>query len=397
MICVTHFFLSPIGINMSAFSRPVLLLLAGLLLFTTSMAVLNTLVPLWLNHASLSTWQVGVVSSAYFTGNLIGALIAGALINAFGFVKTYHGACALFIAATLLLGISVGFISWSAWRFLAGIACAMIWVVVESALLYNGALRCRGQLLAAYMLVYYTGTLIGQMLLGALPTALHGVLPWATGVLIASLLPLLFMRMPKPVSEEGKRYHVWSMAKRKDARLGVVGCMLSGVVLGSLYGLLPLYLSHAGYDNARVGYWMALIVCAGMMGQLPIGKLADRFGQLFILRIQVFVIIVSSLSVLSGDSLALSLFMLGLSGFTLYPIAMAWGCERASSDELITMNQTLLLSYTVGSLLGPALTAMLMQQYSDKLLFIVIAVSAAVFMTMLFRKAGRYHRPLTMQ
>lgn len=95
---------------MSAFSRPVLLLLAGLLLFTTSMAVLNTLVPLWLNHASLSTWQVGVVSSAYFAGNLVGALIAGALIKTFGFVKTYHGACALFIAATLLLGISVGFI-----------------------------------------------------------------------------------------------------------------------------------------------------------------------------------------------------------------------------------------------------------------------------------------------
>ena len=37
------------------------------------------------------------------------------------------------------------------------------------------------------------------------------------------------------------------------------------------------------------------------------------------------------------------------------------------------MNQALLMSYTVGSLLGPTLTAMLMQNFSDNLLFIMIA------------------------
>ncbi len=34
------------------------------------------------------------------------------------------------------------------------------------------------------------------------------------------------------------------------------------------------------------------------------------------------------------------------------------------------MNQALLMSYTIGSLLGPTLTAMLMQNFSDNLLFI---------------------------
>ena len=61
---------------MTTYSRPVLLLLCGLLLLTLAIAVLNTLVPLWLAHEHLPTWQVGMVGSSYFTGNLLGTLLA---------------------------------------------------------------------------------------------------------------------------------------------------------------------------------------------------------------------------------------------------------------------------------------------------------------------------------
>ncbi|MBF3339697.1 MFS transporter, partial [Leptospira borgpetersenii serovar Hardjo-bovis] len=66
---------------MSIYTRPVLLLLCGLLLLTLAIAVLNTLVPLWLAHDNLPTWQVGMVGSSYFTGTLLGTLITGALIK----------------------------------------------------------------------------------------------------------------------------------------------------------------------------------------------------------------------------------------------------------------------------------------------------------------------------
>ncbi|MEQ4585743.1 MAG: MFS transporter, partial [Pantoea agglomerans] len=46
---------------MSTWSRPVILLLCGLMLMTVAIAVLNTLVPLWLTHDLLTTWQVGIV------------------------------------------------------------------------------------------------------------------------------------------------------------------------------------------------------------------------------------------------------------------------------------------------------------------------------------------------
>ena len=66
---------------MSTYTRPVMLLLSGLLLLTLAIAVLNTLVPLWLAQEHMSTWQVGVVSSSYFTGNLVGTLLTGYVIK----------------------------------------------------------------------------------------------------------------------------------------------------------------------------------------------------------------------------------------------------------------------------------------------------------------------------
>ncbi|MCE2001548.1 MFS transporter [Enterobacter asburiae] len=379
---------------MTTYTRPVLLLLCGLLLLTLAIAVLNTLVPLWLAHENLPTWQVGMVSSSFFTGNLLGTLMTGSLIKRFGFNRSYYLASLIFAAGCAGLGLMVGFWSWMAWRFIAGVGCAMIWVVVESALMCSGTSRNRGRLLAAYMMVYYVGTVLGQLMVSKLPTDLMSVLPWVTGMVLAAILPLLFTRIVNQNSEHQEATHVWPMLRIRQARLGVNGCIISGIVLGSLYGLMPLYLNHQGVSDSGIGFWMAVMVSAGIVGQWPIGRLADRFGRLLVLRVQVFVVIMGCLAMLSNAAMAPALFILGAAGFTLYPVAMAWACEKVEHHQLVAMNQALLLSYTIGSLLGPTFTAMLMQNYSDNLLFIMIASVSFIYLLMLLRKVGEHPTPV---
>ncbi|MDH6160949.1 UMF2 family putative MFS family transporter [Leclercia adecarboxylata] len=379
---------------MSTYTRPVLLLLCGLLLLTLAIAVLNTLVPLWLAHEHLPTWQVGMVSSSFFTGNLLGTLMTGSLIKRFGFNRSYYLASLIFAAGCAGLGLMVGFWSWMAWRFIAGVGCAMIWVVVESALMCSGTSRNRGRLLAAYMMVYYIGTVLGQLMISKLPTDLMSVLPWVTGMVLAAILPLLFTRIVNQSSEHQEATHIWPMLRLRQARLGVNGCIISGIVLGSLYGLMPLYLNHQGVSDSGIGFWMAVMVSAGIVGQWPIGRLADRFGRLLVLRVQVFVVIMGCLAMLSNAAMAPALFILGAAGFTLYPVAMAWACEKVEHHQLVAMNQALLLSYTIGSLLGPTFTAMLMQNYSDNLLFIMIASVSFIYLLMLLRKVGEHPTPV---
>lgn len=379
---------------MTTYTRPVLLLLCGLLLLTLSIAVLNTLVPLWLAHDNLPTWQVGMVGSSYFSGNLLGTLLAGTLIKRFGFNRSYYLSSVIFAAGCVGLGITLGFWSWLAWRFIAGIGCAMIWVVVESALMCSGNAHNRGRLLAAYMMVYYLGTVLGQLLVSKLPTGLMEVLPWATGLILAAILPLLFTRIVSEHSEAQGTTRVWPMLRLRQARLGVDGCIISGIVLGSLYGLMPLYLNHQGVSDGEIGYWMAVMVSAGILGQWPVGRLADRFGRLPVLRVQVLVVILGCAAMLGGVAMGPALFILGAAGFTLYPVAMAWACEKVEHHQLVAMNQALLLSYTIGSLLGPAYTALLMQHLADNLLFIMIAGVSLIYLLMLLRPMGKHPTPV---
>ena len=145
-----------------------------------------------------------------------------------------------------------------------------------------------------------------------------------SALIVCAVLPVVFVQVNAgAATEEASTGRIWSMLRRRSSRLGINGCIISGIVLGSLYGLMPLYLSHQGMSDATVGYWMALLVSAGIVGQWPVGRLADRFGRLMVLRVQVFVVILGAIAMLSGTAMAPALFVLGLAGFTLYPVAMS--------------------------------------------------------------------------
>lgn len=50
-----------------------------------------------------------MVSSSYFSGNLLGTLVAGKLIQRVGFTRSYHLSCLVFAAATAGMVLSIDF------------------------------------------------------------------------------------------------------------------------------------------------------------------------------------------------------------------------------------------------------------------------------------------------
>ncbi|WP_354832766.1 MFS transporter [Akkermansia muciniphila] len=380
---------------MRTFTWPIALLLLGLLFQTVAFAVLNTVVPLWMEQSDAATWEAGLVGAFFFLGNLAGTLMAGGVIRKAGFKGSYQYACVLCAASTLLLLVFPGALAWSGLRMLTGISCALVWVVVESALLRAGTLKTRGILLASYLVVYYLGTVLGQLLLGWFPSDMSLVVTEVCVLSAVGMIPLLFARLESDSAGALSSTHVEvrTLLKRRSVFLGVVGCVISGVVLGTIYCLMPLFLKHQGMDHSSVGYWMALLIAAAILGQWPMGRLADKYGRAFVMKCQSLLVVAACAGlVLKGGLMAPSLIALGLAGFSLYPVAMAWGCEDASRDELVTMNQLLLLSYSIGTLAGPSLTSFLMQRYSDNWMPMVIALVALSFMPVLMLDGRRRRR-----
>ena len=236
---------SPRFIVMRTFTWPIALLLAGLLFQTVAVAVLNTVVPLWMEQFDAATWEAGLVGAFFFLGNLAGTLLAGGVIRRAGFKGSYQYACFLCAVSTVLLPVFPGVPAWSGLRLLAGISCALVWVVVESALLRAGTLQTRGILLASYMVVYYLGTVLGQLLLGWFPSDMPLIVTEVCILSVAGMVPLMFARLEPGNGQVSSSSHIEirTLLRRRSVFLGVVGCVISGVVLGTIYCLMPLFLN----------------------------------------------------------------------------------------------------------------------------------------------------------
>ncbi len=60
--------------------------------------------------------------------------------------------------------------------------------------------------------------------------------------------------------------------------------------------------------------------------------------------------------------LAVSLFILGMAVFALYPVAITLGCQQLDNKFIVSATQVMLFSYSVGSVVGPALAGRFMTQ-----------------------------------
>lgn len=354
------------------------LLLVSLVFVTISLSTLNTQVPLWLKHNQSSMVQIGIVGSSYFIGNLVGTLIANWLIGCFNVKKTYSLVGLLFALATLGLSLSMDVYSWSFWRFIIGIACAVTWVIVESCILVTGNIHNRGKMLALYMTTYYLGTVFGQALLRYFP---REVLYF--GLVIATLMALaiffLLLTHYKLPKKKKNNFNLMPMILHKPARLGLVGCVIAGMIIGSIYSLLPAYYSYLGYDDSAVANWIILLILSGVVAQIPMGWLADKYGKSQLLLVEMLIAMIACWLLIANYLPIVATILFGATIYTVYPLSMAWACQTVKKHDIVTMNQTMLLVNTLGSLVAPAVVALVMDLWGINYLFISFVVISSYF------------------
>lgn len=380
LICIALFRDNKMGAR--SYSFPILLI--SLLFVTISLSTLNTQVPLWLVHNQFPVWQIGLVGSSYFVGNLIGTIIANWIIGKFNAKKTYSYVCILFALATLGLSLSMDVYSWSFWRLIIGIACAVTWVIVESCILVTGTVRTRGKMLAVYMTTYYLGTVFGQALLRYFPIdVLYFGLVISTLMALAILfIALTHYKLPK---KKKSSFNLMPMLVHKQARLGLMGCVIAGMIIGSFYSLLPAYYAHLGYDDSQVANWMIILITSGVIAQIPVGWIADRYGKQKLLIIEMIIATLACMMLIAGVFDVIATILLGATIYTVYPISMAWACETVKKQDIVTMNQTMLLVNTLGSLVAPALIALAMDKLGNDYLFVSIVLISIYFVWLLSR------------
>lgn len=335
-----------------------------------------SLIPLMLGEYNISADYASWLASVFYGGLLVGAIFFERIVRSVGHRKAFVGCLATFSLTIVALPLIPNGMVWLAARFIAGMAVAGVFVIVESWLM-SGDESSRAKRLSLYMLSLYGGSALGQFGIGVL--GVSGGVPFVaiTTLILMAILVLLFIDCEQPNSHESTALSFKQISKLSHA--AIIGCIVSGLTLGAIYGLMPVELANRKISHQDIGTLMALVILGGMLVQPMVTTLNKYMARTVLMAFFCILGIFSiGLTFVSSSAvvLAAALFLLGMATFALYPIAINLGCEGLDERFIVSATQVMLFSYSVGSVAGPVVADKFMGQMHGLLGYLFAALLA---------------------
>ncbi len=365
--------------------------LISLFVFALSNGFLSTLLSVRLHEMGYGALIVGLLSTAYYAGLIGGAFRSEKLIYRIGHIRSFAAFSSAIAAVTLLHGMWITPWFWIVLRLIGGAATAGLFVVIESWLLTISVNANRGRVLAIYMVVIYLGQAIGQLFLNI--ASADVLFPFAINAMLASLavIPLAITNADCPHCESISALKFYQLYLLSPS--GSIGCLCAGLLLGAIYGLMPLYLIQTLNQSNLLAWMMAVTIFGGMCLQYPVGRFSDTIERrkvlIAICVLMVFCCLLLAEATMHPAIVAVLLFFLGGAAFAVYPISISHACDSIETKDITAATQGLLVFYSLGAVLGPLIASVVMHYAKLTGLPIFLgAVSLILGFFFLWRKAS---------
>ncbi|TFH92625.1 MFS transporter [Vibrio ouci] len=325
----------------------------ALALYAVASGYLMSLIPLMLGEYGLDNSLASWLASVFYAGLLIGAVGVEPIVKKVGHRNAFVWCLVTFMATIMILPLAPYSALWIIARLVAGMAVAGVFVIVESWLLH-GDESARAKRLGLYMGALYGGSALGQLGIGVI--GISGGVPFITIItlLVLAVVVLLFGESDQPESEHSESLSLKQISKLNHA--AIIGCIVSGLTLGAIYGLMPVELFARGIAHSDIGGLMAVVILGGMAVQPVVPWLSKYLGRTLLMALFCLlgVAAITFTTLVTGiQALAAGLFFLGVATFALYPVAINLGCDKLDASYIVSATQVMLFSYSIGSVAGP--------------------------------------------
>jgi MFS family permease len=347
-------------------------LIVSILLLVSGNAFLTTLLGIRLSLEAVEPSVIGWVLVCYSVGFVLGTLYVHKVIGRVGHIRAFAVFAALAAVAALVYPLAINIVLWAVLRVISGFSIAGVLVVIESWFSSRATNSNRGALFAIYQIIFYVSAAGGQLVVNLGDPADFMPFTLAAILLTLALIPLALTRMEAPVIETTERLSFFTLARQSFS--GVAGALVCGALIGSFYALGPVYATLAGLDVPRTSLFMAVAIVAAMLLAWPLGRICDSFDRRRVMFLVSMIAATTAVVVAMTGSANVPLLMVLVSvvvGFsaTLYPVAVAITNDRMDSNRIVAASATLLLSYGIGSVIGPIVMAKLMSLLGPSGLF----------------------------
>ena len=343
--------------------------------------LLSTYLALRLAADNVDGLWIGALMAANYFGLVLGGKIGHRLIARVGHIRAYATCAGIVGAAVLCHGLTDWLPIWLLLRVIVGLGMMCQYMVIESWLNEQAEARQRGVVFSLYMIASYLGLVLGQLILAVHPQLGLELLMVVALCFALCLVPVAMTRRIHPAPLHPAPMDPKFFIKRVPQSL--IAVMGAGLLVGSFYGLAPLYASQQGLSTELVGLYMGSCIFAGLLVQWPLGWLSDRYYRPLLIRIFAGLLAVAALPLAILPAVPMQvLFIAGclaaLLQFCIYPLAVAFANDHIEPERRVSLTAMLLVTYGVGASVGPLVAGVLMKLFGSQMLYGFFSVAGLI-------------------
>lgn len=348
--------------NYQAAVRKSASLLAAVPIFGLATGALFPIVALRLHELGRDPAFIGLTTTLYYCGSFLAALLFGKLLNLVGHRFGFAISAFFAAAASFALTLTSNDVAWLALRFIGGFSLGAYYVVVDGWFQSLADRRSRGKLFATYETVRLAATAGGPFLLvlGSTTSSL-----WVVSMAyILSVIPALFTQAPD--RRKSKKYRFQGLAdtfRCFPAALSIAAC--GGAANATFYGLSAIYASAIGLTPSEIAVFVAMVLVAPSISQIPLGAMADRYTRMQVAAgCAVTAILACTLLIILGNPTYWFICMAGaLVGGAMVPMfsfALSRIVDHTDRSDVVLATSAGLLAYNAGAFVGPVVAGLTM-------------------------------------
>lgn len=350
----------------------------GLTLIMIGNGLQGTLLGVRAAMEGFDTATIGLIMSLYYLGYMVGSYYVPKLVSKVGHIRVFTALASLASTTVLLHGLYPEPWLWAIIRAFTGFAYAGLYIVVESWLNDLSTNKTRGRVLSLYLLITNIGLVGGQFLLTIADPEQIDLFIMTSVLVSIALLPISLSSRPAPAFDAPE--HVSIKKLYKTSPLGLVGSFGIGITNGTMFSMGAVYATAIGLSLAQISTFMAAYIIGGVIFQVPVGKLSDRYDRR---KVIIAITLAASLigflcflvSGMSSVILYTVLCVFGGLSLTVYGLCLAHTNDHLEPRQFVAASSSLILVNGLGAAIGPITISIFMTFLGIEYFFPIIAVA----------------------
>jgi len=357
------------------------------------------LIALVLEAHGENSFMVGLIGTTMFTTFTLSSFPIGAATDRFGPKPILVGGLIVYGAAIALFALNLTTPLFFLARAIEGVGGAAISVAAETMISKLSAPDERARRMSYYALSVGLGWVAGP-LTGTLLFKLHHATPFVACFGLSLVAAVIAQAMIPQTESTSHRLESLINVISKPMIVPMSAGMLYGYLMSSLITLVPIYLTHdVQAESQQMGIIITAVIAGVLISQVPLGRVADRFGKrrtLFACAI-VLAITFALMSMAHNWRWFIPTGIItGAMAGGLYPLGLALIGGIVRRERLGAANSLFSLAFGIGSLTGPTASGLAMTHFGHRWLFylpIALTLLFAGQLLVLYKPAAPHARP----